>query len=149
MNMTPLIALVAGTLLARFAGWISVDALDSWPHALRVGLAAMFVLTGLAHFGLERRQALTAMVPRGLPRPDLLVTITGVLEIAGAIGLLIPATARLAAWCLALLMLTMLPANVSAARRGLMLGGRPVTPLAIRLPMQVAFVAAGLTVALA
>src|SRR5687767_6668751 len=128
--MAPVIALVAGTGLARLVGLLGVDALDGWWPALRVGLALMFVLTGLAHFGLGRRADLIAMVPPRLPRPDLLVTITGILELAGAAGLLLPATARPAAACLALLMILMFPANVSAARRRLRLGGRAVTPLA-------------------
>ena len=147
--MAPLITLIAGTGLARLAGLLGVDALDGWPAALRVGLALMFVLTGLAHFGLGRRDDLIAMVPPRLPRPDLLVTVTGVLEFAGALGLLIPATARLAAACLALLMLLMFPANVSAARRRVQLAGRPATPLYARTPMQLIFVAAAVTAAIA
>ncbi len=146
--MAPLIALVAGTGLARLVGLAGVDALDGWWPALRVGLALMFVLTGLAHFGLGRRADLIAMVPPRLPRPDLLVTVTGVLELAGAAGLLLPATARPAAACLALLMVLMFPANVSAARRQLRLGGRPVTPLAVRIPMQLLFIGAAVAVVL-
>jgi uncharacterized membrane protein len=140
--MAPLIALIAGSMLARLAGLLGVAALDGWIPALRVGLALMFVLTGVAHFSRTRRADLIRMVPPGFSRPDLLVTITGVLELAGAVGLLIPATARLAAICLALLMLAMFPANVSAARRGLTLGGRPVTPIGPRTVLQVVFVAA-------
>lgn len=146
--MAPLIALLAGSTVARLIGLAGVDALDGWWPALRVGLALMFVLTGLAHFGLGRRADLIAMVPPSLPRPELLVTLTGVLELAGALGLLLPATARLAAACLALLMILMFPANVSAARRRVQLGGRPATPLALRTPMQVVFVAAAVSVAL-
>lgn len=145
--MAPLVALVVGTLLARLAGWAGFAALDGWPPALRVGLALMFLLTGLAHFGLGRREGLVAMVPPRLPRPDLLVTATGVLELAGAAGLLLPATARLAAAGLALLMLVMFPANVYAARHHVDLGGRPATPLALRIPMQLLFVAAAVAVA--
>jgi uncharacterized membrane protein len=145
--MAPLITLIAGTGLARLAGLLGLDALDAWAAALRAGLALMFVLTGLAHFWLGRRADLIAMVPPRLPRPDLLVTLTGVLELAGAVGLLVPATARLAAACLALLMVLMFPANVSAARRRVQLGGRPATPLYARTPMQLIFVAAAATVA--
>ena len=144
--MAPLIALTAGFLFARLAGALGVDALDGWHPSLRVGLALMFVLTGLAHFG-GRRAGLVAMVPPTLPRPHLLVTVTGVLEIAGAAGLLLPATARLAAGCLALLMLAMFPANVHAARRGVPLAGRPATPLSLRTVLQVVFVAAAVAVA--
>lgn len=86
------------------------------------------------------------MVPPRLPRPDLLVTLTGILELAGAAGLLIPATMRWAAAGLALLMLAMFPANVSAARRRLSLAGRPVTPLVPRTLLQVLFVAAATAV---
>lgn len=143
--MAPLIALIAGTAVARLAGLLGVDALDGWHPALRIGLALMFVLTASAHF-LSRRADLIAMVPPGLPRADLLVTLTGVLELLGALGLLLPATARPAAAGLALLMLAMFPANVSAARRGLTLAGRPVTPVGARTALQVVFVAAALAV---
>ncbi|WP_433537003.1 DoxX family protein [Micromonospora sp. CA-249363] len=139
--MAPLIALIVGSALARLAGLAGVSALDGWHPALRVGLALMFVLTGIAHFVGQRRADLIAMVPPRLPRPDLLVTLTGVLELTGAVGLLIPATARLAAAGLGLLMLAMFPANVSAARRGLLLAGRPVTPLGQRTILQLVFVA--------
>jgi hypothetical protein len=44
-------------------------------------------------------------------------------------------------------MLALFPANVSAARRGLKLGGRPVTPLPLRTLLQVVFVAAAVLVA--
>ncbi|MGW3807468.1 DoxX family protein [Micromonospora sp. NPDC005113] len=139
--MAPLIALLVGTALARLTGFAGVDAVDGWLPALRVGLALMFTLTAVAHFAGQRRTDLIAMVPPGLPRPGLLVTVTGVLELVGAVGLLIPATARLAAAGLGLLMLAMFPANVSAARRGLTLAGRPVTPLGQRTVLQIVFVA--------
>ncbi len=145
--MAPLIALLITTAAARLAGLAGVTALDGWHPALRVGLATMFVLTGLAHFGLGRRQDLIAMVPPRLPRPELLVTVTGVLELAGAAALLAPGTARWAAAGLTLLLLAMFPANVSAARRGLTLSERPVTPLGRRTLLQALFLAATIAVA--
>lgn len=145
--MAPLVSLVAGFAIARLVGWLGVDAVDGWHPALRVGLAVMFVVTGLAHFAPKMRADMIAMVPPRLPRPDLLVTITGILELAGAAGLLIPATSRLAAAALALLMLAMFPANVSAARRGLTLGGRPVTPIGRRTVLQVFWIALAVAVA--
>jgi uncharacterized membrane protein len=51
-----------------------------------------------------------------LPAPGLLVTVTGVLELLGAVGLLFPPTRVAAAVCLFVLMLLMFPANVYAAR---------------------------------
>jgi uncharacterized membrane protein len=141
--MAPLIALVGGWLVARLVGLLGVAALDGWQPALRIALALMLLLTGSAHFSARRRADLIRMVPPGLPRPDV-VSVTGVLELAGAVGLLVPVTARLAAVCLAVLMMAMFPANVYAARRRLDLGGRPVTPLVPRTVLQVVFVAAAL-----
>jgi uncharacterized membrane protein len=147
IRMAPLFTLMIGFALARLAGVLGVDALDSNASALRVGLAMMFVLTGLAHFGLGRRAGLIAMVPPGLPRPDVLVTVTGILELAGAAGLLLPATAPVAAGCLALLMVAMFPANVFAARRDVPLGGRRPMPLLPRTALQIVFVGAAAAVA--
>jgi uncharacterized membrane protein len=144
--MAPLIALIVGTAAARLAGLLGVAALDGWHPALRVGLALMLVLTASAHF-LSRRADLIAMVPPALPRPGLFVTVTGVLELVGALGLLPPSTARPVAAGLAVLMLAMFPANVSGARRGLTLAGRPVTPIGTRTALQVVFVGAALAVA--
>lgn len=140
--MAPLIFLALGTLLARAAGLLGVAALDGWSPALRAGLALMFLVTGLAHFGARRRGDLIAMVPPRLPRPDLLVTVTGLAELAGAAGLLVPATAPWAAGCLAILLLAMFPANVHAARAGLTIAGKKVTALGPRTVLQVVFVAA-------
>lgn len=141
--MAPLIALIVGFAVSRLLGLAGVDLLDGWQPSLRAGLSLMFVVTGLAHFAGKRRPGMVAMVPPGLPKPELLVLITGVLELAGAVGLWIDATARPAAICLALLMLAMFPANVSAARRGL-----PVTPLPARTVLQVVFVGAAVAAAI-
>ena len=48
--MAVLVTLVLGTLGARLVGWLGVDYADSWPAAIAIGLAAMFVVTGVAHF---------------------------------------------------------------------------------------------------
>ena len=48
--MAVLVTLVLGTLGARLVGWLGVDYADSWPAAIALGLAAMFVVTGVAHF---------------------------------------------------------------------------------------------------
>ncbi|MBV8928669.1 MAG: DoxX family protein [Mycobacteriaceae bacterium] len=114
--MAPFLVLLLGTLAARLTGWLGVDYVNSWPGAIAVALAAMFVLTGVAHFVNPLRRDMIAIVPPPLPAPAVLVTVTGVLELAGALGLLIPATRVAAAVCLFLLMLAMFPANVYAAR---------------------------------
>jgi uncharacterized membrane protein len=144
--MVPLIALIAVTLAARLAGWLGWDYTSAWPAAVAVGLAVMFMVTGIAHFAEPLRSGLIAIVPPKLPAPGLLVTITGVLELLGAVGLLVPQTRVAAAVCLGLLMLAMFPANVYAA------GARrsehaPSTPLLPRTLMQLLFVAGAVLVA--
>src|SRR4030095_1940147 len=109
--MAVIITLALGTLGARLVGWLGVDYVDSWPEAVAVGLAAMFVITGVAHFVNPLRRDMIAIVPPRLPAPRLSSTITGVLELVGAAGLLSPPTRVAAAACLFVLMLVMFPAN--------------------------------------
>lgn len=144
--MEPLIALVAVTLLLLAAGALGVQRLRPWPVALRGGLSAMFVLTGVAHF-VGMRDELVAMVPPALPEPELLVTVTGVLELAGAAGLWWARTRPWAAGGLAALLVVMFPANVYAALEGI--GGQTADYLLPRTLMQIVFLAAAVTVLLA
>ena len=124
-----------------------MDYADSWPAAIAVGLAAMFVLTGVAHFVNPLRRDMIAIVPPRLPSPGLLVTVTGVLELAGAAGLLYPPTRVAAAVCLFVLMLAMFPANVYATR----MPNPPksmTTRLDLRTVEQIVFVGAAVMVGL-
>ncbi|MFE5293293.1 DoxX family protein [Isoptericola sp. NPDC056618] len=144
--MAPLVVLVTVTLEARGLGALAIDPLGTWPAAVTAGLVAMLLVTASAHFAQPRRAALVAMVPPRLPRPALLVTVTGVLEIVGAAGLLLPATRPAAGICLALLFVAMFPANVHAARAST---GLRTMPLPARTALQVVFVAACLVAAFA
>ena len=144
--MAPLIALLLGTVAARLAGWLGWAYVNSWTASIAVGLAVMFVLTGVAHFAPPLRRDLIAIVPPRLPAPGLLVTITGVLELLGAAGLLLPPTRVAAAVCLLTLMVVMFPANVYAAR----MPDPPksmTTRLSLRSAMEVVFLAAAVAVA--
>ena len=135
--MQPLILLVTVfVLLILPLGW--------WP-ALRIALAAMFLLTASAHWG-KRRDDLIRMVPAALPRPDLLVTVTGICEILGAAGLLISRVAPAAAFGLTLLLIALFPANIRASRQAITIGGRPPTPLPVRAVIQIVFLFATITV---
>ena|SRR5688500_11833022 len=139
--MIPLIVLVAVTLLARAVGQLRVPYLRDWPAAMRVGLAVMFFFTAAAHFN-SMRPEMIAMVPPFVPNPGFMVTFTGICEIAGAIGLLIPRTRRLAAIALILLLVSVLPANIYAAQAGVEFRGAPPTPLVPRIALQALFIAA-------
>lgn len=138
--MAPLLVLVVSALAFWLVGRAGVSAFHDPSLVLRAALGVMFLLTASAHWG-KRRPDLIRMVPPGFPRPDLLVTITGVLELLGVIGLFVPATARAACICLALLLIVLFPANVYAARQHLTIAGQPVPNLHVRSAIQFVFVA--------
>src|SRR5580765_2336897 len=118
-----------------------------WWDALRVALAMMFLMTASAHW--ERRRAdLIRMVPQAFPRPDLVVSLTGLFEVVGALGLLAKPVAGYAALGLTLLLLGIFPANVRAAREHLTIGGRQATPLVWRAAIQIIFLTATVAVGL-
>ncbi|KAB2962186.1 MAG: DoxX family membrane protein [Thermoanaerobaculia bacterium] len=137
--MAPLIVLVAVALTARLLGWFGVPALREWAAATRVGLAAMFAFTAAAHF-TDLRADLIRMVPPEIPNPEFVVTFTGICELLGAVGLLLPRTRRAAAVALIVFLLAVFPANLHAALSGATLGGTPVMPLVPRVLLQIFFI---------
>lgn len=139
--MTPFIVLTIAFLVFLGLSRLRFPLLPDWVVCLRWALAVMFLLTASAHWG-SRRADLVAMVPDALPNPELLITISGIAELAGAVGLLVPRLAPFAAAGLALLLLAVFPANVHAARESLSIGGEPVTPLVPRAILQLVFIAA-------
>ena len=109
------------------------------PRARRIGLlllAAFFIVGGVMHFVAPAAYA--GIMPAWLPWHAELVLISGVCEIAGGLGLLLPGTRRAAGWGLILLSLAVLPANAQmllnyhAAQAPLW----QQALLALRLPLQ-------------
>ncbi|MFF2271449.1 DoxX family protein [Agromyces sp. NPDC058136] len=138
------IAFAVGVAATALLGALGVPALGTWPAWLTGGLVLMFLMGAVGRLVPAVRAELVAMVPPRLPRPELIVAATGVLEVAGAIGLLVPPTHRLAALCLALLLVAVFPANVHAAR-----SSSDASPLLPRTIEQLVFVGACLAVAFA
>jgi uncharacterized membrane protein len=143
--MIPFIVLVSLFALLSVLGHFQIPVAFGWWTSLRLALAGMFLLTASAHWG-KRRPDLIGMVPASFPRPDLLVTTTGVMEILGAIGLMLPRAAPYAALGLAVMLVAVFPANIRAAREHLTIAGRPVEPLLRRTILQIVFLAATLAV---
>ena len=102
----------------------------------RALLAGFFVVAGLTH--LIFPGTYLAIVPPWLPERVTLVYVSGLAEIVGGLGVLLPLTRRLAGAGLIVLLLAVFPANVHAAMAGMSLGGRAVEPwiLWARLPLQ-------------
>jgi uncharacterized membrane protein len=133
------VLLIVSMLIARGIGWLGVARLSSWTFCGRLALAMLFVFTGGAHF-TRFKHDMAAIIPDPLPRGMWVIYLTGVLEIAGAIGLMIPKFQRLAAICLILLLIAMFPANVNAALNDIPIAGQPPTPLLPRTLMQLLFI---------
>ncbi|HEX4232489.1 MAG TPA: DoxX family membrane protein [Bryobacteraceae bacterium] len=144
--MVVLIVLLVSLAGLRLIGFLGVAALDNWNMPLRIALCLMFMVAASAHWGRGRAD-LIRMVPVALPAPGILVTMTGLLEIAGAVGLLLPQTARAAAIGLVVLLIALFPANVRAARHGFTILGRPAMSVAVRGAMQAVFIVALLAAA--
>jgi uncharacterized membrane protein len=138
--MAVLIVLLVSWLIFRGIGALGVTALATWQDSARYGLAVMFVFTATAHFN-RMKHDLARMIPSFFLRPLWLVYITGVLELLGAAGLLVPKFRSLAGTCLIALLIGMFVANLNAALTGVTLRGKPATPLWLRTPMQVLFIA--------
>lgn len=131
--------LVISFLLLRGVGLLGVERLSSWRAAGLGALAIMFLVTSTSHF-TSMKYDFAAMIPEPLPNGLWVIYLSGVLEIAGAIGLLIPRTRWLAGIGLVLLMVAVFPANVNAALEGIPYGGEAATPLWLRAPMQLLFI---------
>jgi uncharacterized membrane protein len=134
--MAPLIVMLVAWAGFRLAGVAGFHAADSSIGAFRCALAVMFCFTSVSHFVPRTRAEMIRMVPPMFGHPAFLVALTGILEAACAVGLLVPALVRPAAIALAALLIAMFPANVRAARTGLSVGGRRAMPLGLRLPLQ-------------
>ncbi|RCV53518.1 DoxX family protein [Marinitenerispora sediminis] len=143
--LVPLVLLTA-LLAFRGLGALGVRRFRTWRVSAAHGLAVMLVLTASAHFVppsvtvMPNSADMVGMVPPQIPFPELVVYGTGVLELAGAAGLVLPATRRVAGWCVAALFVLMFPANVYAALNGVPFAGGEPTPLAVRLPEQLLYI---------
>jgi len=107
----------------------------------RIGLTAVclwFLIGGIAHFtatDIEMR-----IVPPAVPWPRAAVLLSGVFELLGAVGILIPATRRAAGIGLFLLTIAVTPANIYMLQHA-ELFNVPRWALIVRLPFQLVLLA--------
>ena len=112
---------------------------------LRGIVAVMFVGMGVNHFLPRSSRAMARMLPPKMQRdgilsPINLVYFTGVCEVLGGIGILLPWTRLAAAIALAVFLVAVFPANVYAAQHPDRFG-RLAIPFWPRLIAQVVFIA--------
>lgn len=103
------------------------------------------VAIGVLHFVTP--EPFTRIVPAWLPAARALVLISGVFEVLGGVGLLIPRVRRAASYGLVALYLAVFPANINMAVNQITLGEPiPVWALWARLPFQLVFIGLALWV---
>ena len=97
-------------------------------------MGGLYIVAGVLHFvatrGYERA------MPDYLPAHRELVLLSGIAEVAGGAGLLIPATRRSAACGIMLLLVAVWPANLWMALHPERFSGIPAWALWLRLPLQ-------------
>ena len=98
-----------------------------------------FLLGGIAHFAFTETEM--RIVPPWLPSPRAIVLVSGVFELAGALGLLHRRTRRWAAWGLFALTIAVTPANVYMLQHADLFPAVPVWALVARLPLQLLLLA--------
>jgi uncharacterized membrane protein len=111
------------------------------PILQRIGLVLVFLwflVGGFFHFSLTEVEM--RIVPPVIPWPRAAVLISGVFELLGAVGILIPATRRAAGIGLFLLTIAVTPANVYMLQHA-ELFNVPRWALIARLPFQVILLA--------
>jgi uncharacterized membrane protein len=107
----------------------------------RVITAVGFVAIGVLHF-VDPKPFLQIM-PAYLPWHLELVYLSGVFEVLGGVGLLVPRTRRFSAWGLIALLLVVYLANINMLVNDIYLDGMPRERwlLWARMPMQFVFIA--------
>ena len=103
-------------------------------------LATLFFTAGVLHFSLLRDDFAAIVPPPFRPKKDEIVYITGVMEILGGIGLVVPATSRWAKICLSLFLIGVFPANAYGTLNNVKFRGHPHPSIPVRLALQVLLV---------
>ena len=138
--MAPLICLIVGFTFFRILG-LEWRYFADWHLALRAALGAMFLLTASAHWG-RRRADLIRMVPTSVGNPGVWITLTGIAEVAIAVGFQIRSWAPWVAAITVVMLCCLFPANLKAAREHLTILRKPVLSAGPRLLIQLVFIAA-------
>jgi uncharacterized membrane protein len=104
---------------------------------LRILVALPLLISGIVlHF--FRADLVAGIIPPVFPARVFLAVFTGILEVAGAIGLFLPLFRRPAAFCIALMMVAIIPANVYVA--GKTIEGLTMPSITVRTAMQIVYV---------
>jgi uncharacterized membrane protein len=97
-------------------------------------MGLVYIAAGFGHFFFTG--SYMRIMPDYLPAHRELVLLSGAAEIAGGLGVLLPATRRTAAWGLVLLLIAVMPANIWMVQHPERFPGVPLWAMWLRLPLQ-------------
>ena len=106
---------------------LKLNPLDIKQRAALVLISLFYIIAGIAHLILV--PAFVSITPNWVPNPTLVIGVTGVLEIWGALALYVPSLRKLAGLMLALYAVCVFPANINHALLDLGFYGLPVSEL--------------------
>lgn len=140
--MQPLIVLLSVFLITLLVGKL-IRKQWLFTFAGCLAMSVMMAFTAIGHFLYPDGMAL--MLPDFIPFKTGIIYITGIIEIAAAIGLMIPRFRRLTAWLLIIFFILILPANIHAAIKHVNLetasyDGKGLSYLWFRIPLQLLFI---------
>jgi uncharacterized membrane protein len=141
--MKPLIILLATFAISLFVlKFVS----GSWNFSLSgcIAMSVMLLFTAIGHFAFSK--GMEMMLPAYIPFKRLVVYLSGIFEIAAAVGLLIPIVRQFTGWSLILFFVLILSANIAAAGRNVnyqkgTFDGPGISYLWFRIPLQIFFIA--------
>lgn len=141
--MKPLFVLLGAFLISMLATWLLMGHI-AYLLSGRIAMSAMLLFTAVGHFAFTEGMAL--MIPGSIPFKKQLVYLTGVIEIAAAICLLIPVLQVSTGWFLIVFFIVLLPANIYAAIKHIdyqktSYNGPGMRYLWFRIPLQILFIA--------
>tara|TARA_B100001769_G_scaffold178119_1_gene140610 strand:- start:875 stop:1303 length:429 start_codon:yes stop_codon:yes gene_type:complete len=108
-----------------------------WKKIVLIGLAAFFINVGIDHF--VNPDFYLSIMPPAFPLHIEAVYISGIFEILGGIGVLIPKFRRFSGWGLVALLIAVYPANIYMAISPDTFPDIPVSALYFRLVLQFIF----------
>lgn len=110
--MKPFFILISSFLITLLGTLIVSKEIDPI-FSGRLALAVMLIFASIGHFKYKKTMAM--MLPHFVPKRQLIILLTGLIEIAAAVGIFIPQIQRITGILLILFFILILPANIYAS----------------------------------
>ena len=141
--MKPLIVLLLTFVIALGVTYLMHQHADIFLSG-RIAMSIMLLFTSIGHFKFTK--GMEMMLPDFIPAKKQMVLLTGFIEIAAAIGLLIPSTIKITGILIIVFFLLILPANIYATSKKVNFekanySGNDMKYLWFRIPLQIVFIA--------